>query len=69
MGGLWGFAKAASATEIDNLLPELEIVPTKPDWMTKAQEAKVRAVSSFVVGDESTYPEWLRLMMSERKSG
>jgi hypothetical protein len=36
--------------------------------MTKAQEAKVRAVSSFVAGNESTYPEWLRLMMSERKS-
>jgi hypothetical protein len=68
MGGVWGFATADAAAEIDVLFPELEIVATKPDWMSAAQEAKTRSVSSFAVGDENTYPEWLRLMVSERKT-
>ena len=63
MGGVWGFATAES---IENLSPELNIIDKEPDWMTAETEARTRAISSFVVGEDATYPDWLRVLIRRR---
>jgi hypothetical protein len=68
MGGVWGFARAQSETEILQTLPELMVIHDRPAWMTQEQERNVRAVSSFTVGDGSSYPEWLQALLTERRA-
>ena len=66
MGGAWAVAQAASADEITRVLPELKVINERPAWMTPETEAAIRQSSSFVVGDPSTYPEWVRTLFDER---
>jgi hypothetical protein len=61
MGGVWGFATAPSQVEIERVLPDLTVVHERPLWLDGDIEAKIREVSSFVVGDEATYPDWLKV--------
>ena len=68
MGGVWGFAHAQSEAEILHAFPELSVVYETPQWMTKEQERHVRSESSFTIGDASSYPEWLRTLVAERRS-
>jgi hypothetical protein len=66
MGGIWGFAHAVSEAEIVEAFPELEVVHETPAWMTEERERKTRSVSSFTIGDASSYPKWLRTLVAER---
>ena len=65
-GGVWGFATATSPEEVESLSPELKVIHERPAWMTDETEARARAVSSFVVGNEITYPDWLRGLIERR---
>jgi hypothetical protein len=66
MGGAWGLARADSAGDIRSVLPELNVVNARPEWMTDEIEAEVRSHSSFTADDPGTYPEWIRTMITER---
>lgn len=68
MGGVWGFARARSEAEILETFPELKVVHETPAWMTHEQEENVRSLSSFTIGESSSYPEWLQLLVAERRS-
>ena len=68
MGGVWGFARARSETEILKALPELKVAPGIPAWMTPEYESNVRAVSSFTIGEAATYPDWLQALVADRRS-
>jgi len=68
MGGVWGFARAQSEAKILRTFPELKVVHDTPAWLTQEQERNVRSVSSFTVGDGSSYPEWLRTLLAERRA-
>lgn len=68
MGGVWGFARAQSEAEILQTFPELKVVPENPAWMTQEQERHVRSISSFSVAEPSSYPEWLRILLAERRA-
>ncbi|HKO20677.1 MAG TPA: hypothetical protein VJU82_17515 [Acidobacteriaceae bacterium] len=67
-GGVWGFARAASETEILETFPELTVVYETPAWMTQEEERNIRSVSSFAIGEPSSYPEWLRVLVAERRA-
>lgn len=66
MGGLWALAVASSEQEVQLHLPELQIVHGLPSWMSKDKFDRIRRERRFRVDDESTYPEWIRLLVSER---
>ena len=67
-GGVWGFARAQSEADILETFPELNVVHESPAWMTQEQESKVRSVSSFTIGEVSSYPEWLRALVADRRA-
>jgi hypothetical protein len=61
-GGLWGLMKATSPKDIELKYPELDIVVTRPAWMTEADlrtfeddiydvDGPVRGLLSAVVAD------------------
>jgi hypothetical protein len=66
MGGVWAIARAASDAELRSAFPELTIVDERPSWMTPEREANIRKNSSFVVGDSSSYPDWLKVLLQDR---
>ena len=66
MGGVWGFARAQSQSELIAAFPELKTFHEKPQWMTSEEEAKIRSVSSFTVAEPHTYPEWLQVLIDQR---
>jgi hypothetical protein len=63
-GGIWGYATAPSADVIKRLLPDLEVVEERPAWMDDETERRARQFSSFVAGDEATYPDWVRHLIN-----
>ena len=67
-GGVWGFARAQSEAEIHDTFPELQVVHGTPAWMTLEQERKVRSVSSFTIGEASSYSEWLQILVAQRRT-
>jgi hypothetical protein len=67
-GGIWGFARARTEAEIVQTFPELKVCDESRSWLTHEEERKVRSVSSFAVGEPSTYPEWLRTLVAERRA-
>jgi hypothetical protein len=66
MGGVWGIARAASDVELRSTFPELNIVDEYPSWMTPEREQEMRKNGCFVVGDTSSYPDWLNAMLQNR---
>ena len=68
MGGVWGFASAESEAEILDAFTEMKVVHETPEWMTEEQEKNVRSESSFTIGEASSYPEWLRMLVADRRS-
>jgi hypothetical protein len=66
MGGVWGIAKAESADDIAAVLPELKVIEKRPEWLDEARIARLHERSKFEVGDETTYPEWLQILIRNR---
>lgn len=66
MGGVWGIAEAESSSEIVGAFPELRVVEERPAWLDDARMARIQENSKFRVGDERTYPEWLRTLIRNR---
>ena len=66
-GGIWGLARADNASEIERLFPQLTVVSKRPAWMNEERINKLRANSSFVIDDPSTYPEWLRTLAEQSR--
>jgi hypothetical protein len=63
-----GFRPRQAETEILDTFPELKVLHETPEWMTPEQERNVRSESSFNIGEASSYPEWLRKLVAERRS-
>jgi hypothetical protein len=64
-GGVWGLALARDRLEIEQQLPQLRVVETRPAWMDDVQLENIAATSRFSVGDPNTYPEWLRTLVDQ----
>jgi hypothetical protein len=65
-GGVWGFARAATEADVVQAFPELIVFHEKPEWMTQEEEQSIRSESSFIVGDQTSYPEWLNALVDGR---
>ena len=46
-GGVWAFVKAPSRAAILRRFPELEVVDTRPAWMSEADVARIRATGTL----------------------
>ncbi len=66
-GGVWGVARAESASEIVRAFPELTLMEPGPDWMTADEEGRIRSEGAFDIDDPSTYPGWLRAVIEDRE--
>jgi hypothetical protein len=51
-GGIWLLIRARSVEEILNKYPELEVVETRPQWMTKEIFDKITQNMNFDIDDE-----------------
>ena len=68
MGGAWAIAVADSEAEIMDRFPELQVHQSRPEWMDDEAYFDLRKSSYFKVEDASTYPKWIRTLISERES-
>ncbi len=66
MGGLWAIATANSIDHVRQKLPELQVSAEIPNWMSPAEFQDLRMKTLFHLEDESTYPDWLCMLLKER---
>lgn len=66
MGGAWGIATAKTEQDVREVFPDLQIHHERPEWMTLDMFDELKEKSCFVVGDEATYPTWIRSLIDER---
>jgi hypothetical protein len=52
MGGVWGVITARSEQEILSKYPEVEVIGTRPRWMSEAEYDLILSKSSFDIDDE-----------------
>lgn len=69
-GGVWAFVLAESGDEIRRQYPELEVVDSKPQWMTPEVEDRIRTTLTIDI-DDANHPFFAALVKqrSEPRSG
>jgi hypothetical protein len=63
-GGVWAFVWAHSPDDINQKFPELQVVETKPNWMTAEVENRIRSTMSIDIDDAAN--AFLAALISQR---
>jgi hypothetical protein len=53
MGGLWRFVRASSAQAITQRYPELQVMESRPSWMSETDEARIRSQGVLDLDDDT----------------
>lgn len=67
MGGVYAIIYASAKSEILHKYPMLDVLETRPEWMTNDLYETTRANRSFDIDDEPT--GWLLTVLDERRGG
>jgi hypothetical protein len=52
-GSVWGYVNAASRTDIESMIPEVDVFDEPPEWMTEDEVEELRRNAVDAAGDDT----------------